>query len=83
MRERKPVLFGVYPVLATPFREDDSVDTAALRRIVYLVIASGAHGVVYPANASEYDTLNGSERSIVIPSSSMSHPVNVFLGLGF
>ena len=60
------VLSGVFPVLATPFREDDSVDPVGLKRIVDLVITAGANGVVYPANASEFEALVESERRVLV-----------------
>ena len=55
-------LSGVFPVLATPFRADGSVDTEGLRSIARYAIASGADGVVYPGVASEYETLAPEER---------------------
>lgn len=77
------VLVGVFPVLATPFREDDSIDPSGLRRIVDLVVAAGAHGVVYPGNASEYETLNESERNELVDTvfSAVHGRVPVIVGL--
>ena len=55
-------LSGVFPVLATPFLADGSVDAEGLRSIARYAITSGADGVVYPGVASEYETLALEER---------------------
>jgi 4-hydroxy-tetrahydrodipicolinate synthase len=59
-------LSGVFPVLATPFDADDRIDAEGLRRIVRRVMAAGADGIVYPANASEFDTLTREERKVML-----------------
>ena len=59
-------LTGVFPVLATPFDADNRIDVRGLRRIVRLVMAAGANGIVYPANASEFDTLTREEREAML-----------------
>lgn len=53
---------GVYTIPATPFDENYAVDEAALRRIVDFCIGCGAHGLVYPVNASNFTTLSDAER---------------------
>lgn len=55
-------LRGVFPVLATPFLEDGSPDRDGLRSIVRYVLGAGAHGVVFPAVASEFYSLTDHER---------------------
>ena len=66
--EQHPALHGILPVLATPFvgsgadpqglhvAEDDMV------RIVDFALAAGAHGIVYPGVASEFNFLSEAER---------------------
>ena len=53
---------GVYPVIATPFNHDMSPDEEGLRAIIRYVIDAGAHGVTYPAVASEFYSLSDRER---------------------
>ena len=55
---------GVFPVLATPFRQDGSPDEAGLVAITRYAIGAGVDGVVYPGVASEYETLTRPERII-------------------
>lgn len=55
-------LHGVYPVLATPFRGDGSVDEAALGRLVDFIVRGGADGIVFPGVASEFECLEPAER---------------------
>jgi 4-hydroxy-tetrahydrodipicolinate synthase len=53
---------GIYPILQTPFREDDTVDVAALRSELEFVIAAGAHGMCWPQAGSEFWLLTDAER---------------------
>ena len=55
-------LSGVFPVLATPFHADLSVDDAGLAAVARYAIGAGADGVVFPGVASEYETLTPEER---------------------
>ena len=55
-------LEGVFPIVATPFREDGSADVADLRRVVEFVVEAGVDGVVFPGVASECETLDAAER---------------------
>jgi len=57
-----PPIRGVYPVLATPFRDNDTLDDAGLRRVVRYTLAAGADGLVFPAVASEFYALSDEER---------------------
>ena len=59
--DRRPFC-GIYPILQTPFREDDTVDVAALRSELEFVIAAGTHGVVWPQAGSEFWLLADDER---------------------
>lgn len=53
---------GIFAIVITPFREDGELDEASLRRTVRFCIEAGAHGLVGPANASEFSTLSDDER---------------------
>ena len=53
---------GVFTIPATPFRKDGQLDEEGLRRIVDFCVACGAHGLVYPVNASQFSTLSDEER---------------------
>ncbi len=53
---------GIFAIVVTPFKEDGALDEASLRRTVRFSIEAGAHGLVGPANASEFSTLSDDER---------------------
>ncbi|MGQ9556260.1 MAG: dihydrodipicolinate synthase family protein, partial [Anaerolineae bacterium] len=57
---------GIFAILCTPFNEDESLDEDSLRREVNFVVEAGAHGIVAPVMASEFQTLSDSERKTVI-----------------
>jgi dihydrodipicolinate synthase/N-acetylneuraminate lyase len=53
---------GVYTIASTPFDEHDQLDEEGLRRTVDFCVGCGAHGLVYPVNASAFSTLSDEER---------------------
>ena len=53
---------GVFTIPSTPFHADGQVDPEGLRRIVDFCVDCGAHGLVYPVNASEFTSLSDAER---------------------
>jgi 4-hydroxy-tetrahydrodipicolinate synthase len=53
---------GIFTIPSTPFRSDGEIDTASFRRVVDFCIACGAHGLVFPVNASEWIHLSDQER---------------------
>lgn len=53
---------GVWPVLETPFRSDESVDEDSFVKLVDHVIATGVDGVMFPGFASEFLKLDKEER---------------------
>lgn len=55
-------LAGVFPIVATPFREDGQPDRDDLARLVRFIVDAGADGVVFPGVASEFETLAPDER---------------------
>ncbi len=55
-------LSGVYPILATTFHDDGSIDLDSQIRLVEFLIEQGAHGLGLFGNASEGYALTGTER---------------------
>src|SRR5690242_6300022 len=55
-------LSGVLPVMPTIFDSSGAIDERGMRRVLEYIISAGAHGVVYPGLASEYDRLSRDER---------------------
>jgi 4-hydroxy-tetrahydrodipicolinate synthase len=53
---------GIFTIPATPFDEYWQVDWDGLRRIVDFCIDCGAHGLVWPVNASSFGVLSDEER---------------------
>lgn len=63
---RDMALRGVLPVLPTLFTEQGKIDPDATLKVLSFVISAGAHGVVFPGLASEYDQLTREERLTLI-----------------
>jgi dihydrodipicolinate synthase/N-acetylneuraminate lyase len=59
-------LFGVVPIVPTPFREDEEIDEEALRRLIDFAIAGGIKAVCLPAYASEFYKLSDEEKLRVV-----------------
>lgn len=55
-------LSGVVPVLPTIFDAQGAIDERGMHRVIEYIIGAGAHGIVYPGLASEYDRLSRDER---------------------
>ena len=55
-------LAGVWPIVTTPFDDRGELDLAGLTRVVHHIADGGAHGLVYPAIASEFQVLSNDER---------------------
>jgi dihydrodipicolinate synthase/N-acetylneuraminate lyase len=53
---------GVYTIPSTPFNARGQLDEEGLRRIIDFCVGCGAHGLVYPVNASGFSTLTDEER---------------------
>jgi 4-hydroxy-tetrahydrodipicolinate synthase len=60
--EKMAGLSGVLPVLPTVFDSQGAIDVQGMHRVIEYIIGAGAHGVVYPGLASEYDCLSRDER---------------------
>ena len=59
-------LFGVVPIVPTPFTEDEEIDEDALRRLIDFAIAGGIRAVCLPAYASEFYKLSDDEKLRVV-----------------
>lgn len=55
-------LHGIVPILPSVFHADGSLDREGFARVVRYVLAVGAHGVAFPALASEFYALSDDER---------------------
>jgi 4-hydroxy-tetrahydrodipicolinate synthase len=70
---------GIFVIVVTPFTESYELDEASLRKQVRFCIEAGAHGLVGPANASEFPTLSDEERKrwleIVVSEAGQQIPV--------
>ncbi|NJN36916.1 MAG: dihydrodipicolinate synthase family protein [Nitrospiraceae bacterium] len=53
---------GIFVIVVTPFTAGYELDEASLRQQIRFCIEAGAHGLVGPANASEFATLSDDER---------------------
>ena len=53
---------GIFTIPSTPFQESGEIDIPSFRRLVDFCIECGAHGLVFPVNASEFSALSDDER---------------------
>ena len=53
---------GIFTIPSTPFQENGEIDAPSFRRLVDFCVACGAHGLVFPVNASEFTSLSDAER---------------------
>ena len=57
---------GVYPVILTPFKEDESVDEEVLREHVNWLVEEGVHGVIATGSTGEFASLSEKERKRIV-----------------
>lgn len=62
----KTNLRGVYPVVATPFHKDGTVDYEGIERIIQSQVDRGIHGVVLFGIAAEFYKLSDDERQRIV-----------------
>jgi 4-hydroxy-tetrahydrodipicolinate synthase len=62
----KKELFGVVPIIPTPFENNEDIDEAALRRLIDFAVASKVEAVCLPAYASEFYKLSDEEKLYVV-----------------
>lgn len=60
------MLKGIFPVIPTLFGDDNSLNLEAQRKVTRWALDAGAHGVVFPGVASEYNFLSPDERGQLI-----------------
>ncbi len=53
---------GVYTIPSTPLKPSMEIDWEGLRNVVDFCVECGAHGIVWPVNASGFATLSDEER---------------------
>jgi 4-hydroxy-tetrahydrodipicolinate synthase len=53
---------GIFTIPTTPFDNSGQIDVTSFKRVVDFCVECGAHGLVYPVNASEFSTLSDDER---------------------
>ncbi len=53
---------GIFTIPSTPFLENGEIDIPSFRHLVDFCIECGAHGLVFPVNASEFSALSDAER---------------------
>ncbi len=58
---------GIWPVAPTPFREDGSLDTEGMRRVLDCMVDQGVDGICVLANFSEQFLISDSERDLLTP----------------
>ena len=63
---REEELFGVVPIIPTPFTSREKIDEQALERLVDFAIAGGVKAACLPAYASEFYKLIDEERLQVV-----------------
>jgi 4-hydroxy-tetrahydrodipicolinate synthase len=64
--KNKKELYGIVPIIPTPFLENEEVDEDALRRLIEFAVSTGVGAVCLPAYASEFYKLTDEERTRVI-----------------
>ncbi len=53
---------GIFTIPTTPFDPNGEIDEPSFRRCIDFCLECGAHGLVYPVNASSFSTLSDDER---------------------
>ncbi|MBN9462870.1 MAG: dihydrodipicolinate synthase family protein [Burkholderiales bacterium] len=61
-----PTFHGVYPILATPFDDDERLDEASLRRMLAFMLRIGVDGVTVLGVLGEANRMSDREREAVV-----------------
>ena len=64
--KNKKELFGVVPIIPTPFTEKEEIDEDALRRLIDFAVSCGVEAACLPAYASEFYKLTDDEKLLVV-----------------
>jgi dihydrodipicolinate synthase/N-acetylneuraminate lyase len=64
--KNKKELYGVVPIIPTPFTEKEEIDGDALRRLIDFAVAGGMEAACLPAYASEFYKLTDEEKLQVV-----------------
>ena len=56
---------GIYGITPTPFNSDETLDLKGVDAILHFTVEAGAHGIVAPVMASEYNVLTDDERRLI------------------
>lgn len=64
--KNKKELYGIVPIVPTPFLENEEVDEDALRRLIDFAVTIGVGAVCLPAYASEFYKLTDEEKARVV-----------------
>jgi dihydrodipicolinate synthase/N-acetylneuraminate lyase len=59
---KSSVYRGIFTIPSTPFTASGEIDMPSFRRLIDFCIECGAHGLVFPVNASEFTALSDTER---------------------
>jgi 4-hydroxy-tetrahydrodipicolinate synthase len=59
---KSSVYRGIFTIPSTPFTASGEIDIPSFRRLIDFCIECGAHGLVFPVNASEFTALSDAER---------------------
>jgi 4-hydroxy-tetrahydrodipicolinate synthase len=62
MSKTEPYFHGIYPILATCFKPDETIDYESQEKLIDYCINEGAHGLVTLANASEGHLMSDHEK---------------------
>ena len=65
-KKDKKELFGVVPIIPTPFNENEEIDEDALRRLIDFAVSGGVQAACLPAYASEFYKLTDEEKLRVV-----------------
>ena len=65
-KKNEKELFGVVPIIPTPFTEKEEIDGDALRRLIDFAVSGGVGAACLPAYASEFYKLTDEEKLQVV-----------------